>query len=464
MNKNKIAFSLVAVVVIAIAVFLSIPNQEEIQDTELGHRHFIADFDYMIAAMEESFPFFGVTYRMLGFDIHELAAEVRVGLVNNPNMDGLDFARYISENFIMPFEHLAHIDLLPFDAFYYFDLNFNTVDPYFFGNPLATFTNPDFEFEPLRFPINPDTLVFEREMIETYILEEGRIAYINFPTLSHIFIPHFQHDLMRSTVFDFIASLEGYEHLIVDIRETHGGYLGGFVNSIIRPNIDEPHQNIGFAFHTAGSHPMFVAELHKFRNPAIQFQYLIYYPEEMSAADLLQAALRRFAETAHTPNEFVNNMIDPDAEFERTTAAEIVEQYNLVYMNQEDLTNLAYGFRVRTHVAPDLTAPAFGGQIWLLTAPNNFSASEAVARLAKDTGVAILVGETTGGAVGGGATSQIRLPNTSLILRWDTIYFTDSYGRALEEIRTTPHFKNRPDLDALETVLDIINEISEIAE
>ncbi|MCL1994918.1 MAG: hypothetical protein FWG63_01780 [Defluviitaleaceae bacterium] len=63
MKKRKIVAIFIATVIIIVAVFLNIPNQEEIQETELSHRHFIADFDYMISAMEENFPFFGVTYR-----------------------------------------------------------------------------------------------------------------------------------------------------------------------------------------------------------------------------------------------------------------------------------------------------------------------------------------------------------------------------------------------------------------
>ena len=43
-------------------------------------------------------------------------------------------------------------------------------------------------------------------------------------------------------------------------------------------------------------------------------------------------------------------------------------------------------------------------------------------------------------------------------MTWDIDYLVDQYERALEEFPTTPHHFNRPGLDALETVLMLIDE------
>ena len=51
------------------------------------------------------------------------------------------------------------------------------------------------------------------------------------------------------------------------------------------------------------------------------------------------------------------------------------------------------------------------------------------------------------------------LPNTGLIVSWDIDYVTDQYGRALNEFPTKPQYFNREGMDALETVLQMIEEM-----
>lgn len=60
---------------------------------------------------------------------------------------------------------------------------------------------------------------------------------------------------------------------------------------------------------------------------------------------------------------------------------------------------------------------AFRGNIFLLTDASNSSATFYLAKIAKDCGVAILVGETTGGSqkgINGGTIFFLRLPNTKI--------------------------------------------------
>jgi len=46
------------------------------------------------------------------------------------------------------------------------------------------------------------------------------------------------------------------------------------------------------------------------------------------------------------------------------------------------------------------------------------------------------------------------------MFRFDIGYFTDSYGRSLEEFGITPNYLNRPSMDALQTVLAMIEEMN----
>jgi len=73
-------------------------------------------------------------------------------------------------------------------------------------------------------------------------------------------------------------------------------------------------------------------------------------------------------------------------------------------------------------------------------------------------GFATLVGETVRGGFTFLRTTEFQLPNTGIIVAWDEDLLTDQYGRAFEEFPTEPHYFNRPGLDALETVLQLIEE------
>jgi len=102
----------------------------------------------------------------------------------------------------------------------------------------------------------------------------------------------------------------------------------------------------------------------------------------------------------------------------------------------------------------------FHGQIWMLVDENVFSAANQVAAFYKDTGFATLVGETTGGVSGSPAAASSNyfiLPNTGIIVRYDPAYVTTVHGRPLE-YGIEPHIFNRPGMDALETVLELIRE------
>jgi C-terminal processing protease CtpA/Prc len=92
----------------------------------------------------------------------------------------------------------------------------------------------------------------------------------------------------------------------------------------------------------------------------------------------------------------------------------------------------------------------------MLTDQTMGSAAQAAAWYAKETGQITLVGNTTGGAFGGPRTMAF-MPNTGIIFYFDIFYITDAKGRPLEA-GTIPHHFNLPGMDALETVLALIDE------
>jgi ABC-type glycerol-3-phosphate transport system substrate-binding protein len=84
------------------------------------------------------------------------------------------------------------------------------------------------------------------------------------------------------------------------------------------------------------------------------------------------------------------------------------------------------------------------------------SAAQIVPWVVKEIDFATLVGEVTGGILGGPRTF-VALPNSGIVFQMDLFYITDQYGFPLEA-GTTPHYFNRDGYDALETVLQMIAE------
>jgi hypothetical protein len=141
---------------------------------------------------------------------------------------------------------------------------------------------------------------------------------------------------------------------------------------------------------------------------------------------------------------------------------ELLDSYYLPELNATDMERMDYGLRFQTILNPIprfprfVLEPTFTGKAWLLTGPAMGSAATLSAWLAKESGFATLVGETTGGAMGGARTIDV-LPNTGIAFIFDMFYVTDSRGRPLEA-GVVPHYFNRRGMTALQTVLAMIAE------
>jgi len=354
------------------------------------------DFEHLVQMLEDNFPFFGIAQRRYGLDINELFltawAEIEAAVLVYDDCLEDIIGSFVWEHVAMPLNFIGHI---------------SPVHSRFRGSH-------DYVRYCELFGIDPT-----QSTIETKIIEEGIIAYIRMETfLNDPFgglYGSWSQD--RIDTFEFLRQVQAFEHLIVDIRGNTGGFYTLPVDAFILPNLSETVVLEHFGFFTGGSFAARHANFHR--------------------------SQRHIAFAAR-----------PGAQIR--PAYEIVEQYGLIYMNQNDMEFLTWGYALSTTLVPARIEYTFSGQIWLLIDENNSSASEVFAQLAKETGL-ILVGETTGG-VFGGIPTHFTLPNTGMMLRLDTLYITDRYGRALEEFRTDPHHFNRPNQDALETTLALIAE------
>ena len=360
---------------------------------QLTPEDFLYDLEFLARTLEENFPFLGVVERRFGNE-QPLAAFI-------PNrtdfLTSASLATRINNTF-RSFGNLAHLDLNP-------NHHWRVASGGNHNSSISTGSR---------------------------IIEEGRIALIVIPT------EFFEFPAPRSLfsrvqeVQNFIGEIQGYEHIILDLRHIGGGFIREVVDTFLRPNIQETLKFREFAFIMDG-----------------------------------EMAYRTHTNLVSRPpilggNLFLRNV----PEIPLVPAREFAEQNNLIDMNAEDLENLAYGFILETLIDPiDNSVSAmprkslFADNIWLLIGSGNFSAAEIFSRLAKEAGF-ILVGQEANNRNSWGRV-YFSLPRTENIVSMDLFYITDNTGRNTEEFPVEPHYFNRPGMDALDTVLAIIAERSE---
>ena len=434
--------------------------------TELTLDDFLYDFDYMMQTMEETFPYFGVAERKLGVDIRAVGRETREKIRNYP-----DSYRAVAGELGLTLDQMPEMDAHVFWSIIYFDFfsefplfahtfayNFNLYNLYIpaFTHSMSHYSTPTnylafsnatslrfYEEQQGLFEGSLDeesakkTFVFrgyplvtgaQSSKVRIDVIEEDRIAYLNIPNFSN-----FNYNVM-SDLRKLYSNINNYEHLIIDIRDNFGGSTDLWRMLIMKPlwadRNNMPDMPL-YAFYKGTSRAKSFAE----ENLSKESQYSRYVPQ----SDQL------------------------------LTIDDMLIKEDLPLLSADDLQELAYGVKFNTSIGniewhhinksglQNMADYPFDGKIWLLTNGNNYSASALFARHAKEMDFATLVGEPTGGAYSTYA-ANFNLPNTGIVLRWDIDYLTDSEGRSLNEFPTTPHYNNNPGMDALETVLQLIEE------
>jgi len=248
--------------------------------------------------------------------------------------------------------------------------------------------------------------------VTTDILIEGEIAYINIRQFNHYNINH-----DKEIVFAFFEEIADYDHLIIDLRFNPGGFSHYFYQIFIAPNISTPLEWQNYEFISSGQNSRIFAD-------AIIADTLENNPEGITISD---------------------------------NAAAFVAENDMRYFNQDDLAMLQNVIIWHERAYPSGDEKAFSGKIWMLIGPRSASAVESVAVFAKNTGFATLVGQPTAGLIGT-ISAYVLLPNSGILVRYDSGYITDSYGRSFQEFGVQPHYYNRPGMNALQTTLALIEE------
>ena len=257
--------------------------------------------------------------------------------------------------------------------------------------------------------------------VTTRIIEQGRIAYLSVNSFMSYPVANTADE---RKIFNFYEEIRYFDHLIIDLRFNGGGAPNWFYRTILEPNIDRTFEMEGFVFLSYGDYAAEYADI-------------------------------RYG-SAITPVSGMPRSMDSSLR----PVSEILDMYALPGLNLADMERMDYGFRVQTTVSPRAYAPrfcyepAFQGNIWFLTGTRMGSAAQVSAWAARETGFATLVGDITGGHLGG-ARTIVNLPNSGIAFAMDLFYVTDRYGRP-HEAGTIPHIFNKEGMDALETVLALI--------
>jgi len=411
--------------------------------SSLTIEHFLEDLDYMVYVLENNFALLDVAYWAHGVDYRELAANAREAVLAMEEPSETMFLAIMRWHFF-PLMGAGHFEIFTpttLNQMWYlssgdnaselammnFELMQSPLAERFYGRSAAIveYSTAIRQIAELKEPLHnryfgyiTDNIGWPDDLhLVTEIIEEGRIAYI-YPAgnMSIVYA-------VQSGIFNFFRETRDFDHLIIDMRGVGGGNPEAFIEVFIRPNITEavlaPQT---FHFFQDGPH------------------------------------VRRFGENMFLPLAGGNlTNLEP-----YRPANEVLEVYDLPEFNRADIERLDFGVlsgrsEPMIHPHPEFDQdPAFTGKIWMLTDHRMVSASQLAAWYSMELDFATHVGDVTGGMLGGPRT-LVFMPNTGIIFWFDIFYITDSSGRPLEA-GTTPHYFNRPGLDALETVLAMIEE------
>jgi hypothetical protein len=408
--------------------------------------HFLEDLDYMVYVLENNFALLDVALWAHGVDYRELAENARQHIMAMEEPDEDMFLAILTYN-TMPLMNTGHFLVYCQGSYRFWEIEFihgfqqelGFMNLELMRSHLATrFYESRFQNRQDRQDrIDRHSTAVEL-LTETYgesinrfrsqnafsepvtikMIEEERVAYVSSGFNSHCMVEN------RREIFSFYNEIADFEHLIIDLRGNAGGNFDVFLDILFRPHLHEA-----------------------VRAPEA-FMFFLDGPY-----------IRRFGDYLFE-TVISGGFTLPESYY---PALEVLLEHYLPEINRADIERLHYGAVAYRH-EPLITPNAamfdiehvFNGKIWVLSDHRMSSASQLAVWYFKETGLATIVGDVSGGNLGGLRTMAL-MPNTGIIFQFDSFYLTDSRGRPLEA-GTIPHYFNRPGMDALETVLELIAE------
>lgn len=368
----------------------------------------ITDFQFMWEFIDENLPSFNLLERVSGLNVDEIRADGLAFLENYSDFISIrDFYDFLIQHLEVytPIFHLGVGDgglasLFIFHSEHAQHLFGEVVFDLDWTLAVYHYLFPWQIMEPSEMKLQETISRPSFRVIDDYT------ALINIPNFS--MFPH-EFDEFHQLYLSFYeeATALGIENIIFDISRNTGGSTWYWEQHIVRPNIEEE----------------------------LFYELLVFARDSQIILDYFD----RWA----------------DGRFEMQPIND--RQFELEH--PEDLDELGLYSLLTYSVQPSHDGtPAFEGNFYILIGRPSFSASDAFANFAYQTGFATLIGRPTGGAGVGFEPFMFSLPESGILVRFDSVYGVNPDGSPNQEIGTLPHYFSEGREHTLTTALRVIAE------
>lgn len=374
-------------------------NQQQYIDAysaDLTEAELKEDFDAFMTLIEDNYPFIEVNARLSGINFPANRSLYWDQIKDSKT--ALDLSRELSK--ILGDLHNGHTHIVRkgemFQSYYqiYSDINNQSHNDRY--KPwVETFEMPNAIGYYKPSPLTKTTQSTAKEgkhvdknNIKTKTLADGKAAYVNIKSFNYYNIEYDQ-----ALLKDFFKANENTEALIIDLRENSGGSTNYWEELIIQPLISKP----------------------------LSTTYYTLYKNGENNEKFLNAIF------SGSSKEYLKKTSDLTAKNFPAAKPEVFSVFSYYSENT---------FEIRPK-----DSTKYKGQVYLLVGPQVYSASEAFASFAKESGFAKLVGTKTGGDGLGSDPVFYSLPNSGIVIRYSLDYGMLPNGSANEEFHTLPDYE-----------------------
>lgn len=363
--------------IICISIIL-LGNSTYSQKKQLSEKENVDDFKYVYNVIKTGYPYLDVNKRLNDIDWLE-NKDKYIKRIKNTESDE-EFIEEMSS--ILSELNNKHTELIDNKNRYeLFKKSYSNNNWYDFLNDKKVVDRYDSINTKIKMP---NDIFVKKELILEDIIK-GKVGYMYLPAMSP---QNGSIDKDLKMIGDYINNLEKHQVLIIDIRGNSGGsdrYWKGIVSKLIKNDIKIE----GYRLYR--------------NNNKIVKKYTNARNIKLEPIENLPVGVKKNA-----PEETLKNFSD----FEKTS------------------------YTINTN--NDLK---FQGNIYLLIDEKVYSSSESFSMFCKETKLATLVGETTGGDGGGIDPVLFELKNSGLIVRMSSCMYLNKDGICDEEFKTIPEFK-----------------------
>lgn len=404
-RKRRIIISILIIILSIILIERLYNNKNEFQvkaedasyydivEAKVETKLKIQDFENLYTILEENYPFFKVNERVYGIDWLANKRKYKRLIRNTKN----DAEFFLAMKRILGDLNDKNVRILNGKEFkktyltYYETYartnNFRELYKY------EAITNP-YVFYRYNMDDSLDEVeLYEKPNLVTEVLRQDELAYIKIKAMVS-----FDEGISDyNEIKKFLKGTENYKKLIIDIRGNKGG-SDDYWKDLVQLLIDEPISTRDYSFFKAGRH-------RHVNDP--------FYIKGLTTTKLLD-----------------DEILDGFPE-------EIRTDFDL-YKNNSTRINPWEGS------TDPLDIIDFKGEIYLLVDKNVFAEAENFASFAKDTGLATLVGEPTGGGKAYGEIPITYLLQSKFVVQYSRELTMNKDGTINMETKTTPHIQVDP--------------------